>query len=192
VRAGVRVGLRLELLARSFRVCLRVAGQSASRRWWRDATERRSGGEGAVKLGDRPRSSVRLPPILHSAQAPTTNIRALTSHVTARPASTGLPFLLHRRRAVSLPLTRVPGALPFPKLSAESPGPLVRRALTLGGVAYAVFKPVEYHQGLIPPSVVAPQAGKEVHPSTVMAVRQLGSCERPSTLHAVHGVPNEC
>lgn len=42
---------------------------------------------------------------------------------------------------------------------------------------YAVFSPVEYHQGLIPPSVVLPQAVGEVHPSTVMAVRQLGSCQ---------------
>lgn len=50
-------------------------------------------------------------------------------------------------------------------------------ALTVGGVIYAVFKPVEYHQGLIPPSVVAPELAERVHPSTIMAVRQLGSCK---------------
>lgn len=51
------------------------------------------------------------------------------------------------------------------------------RLLTLGGVWYAVATPREYHQGLIPSSVVRPQPVGLIHPSSVMAIRQLGSCQ---------------
>ena len=51
---------------------------------------------------------------------------------------------------------------------------VVEPAVTLGGVVYAVFSPLEYHQNLIPPTT-AP-IPLDVHPASIMAVRQLGSC----------------
>ncbi|KAM0753356.1 hypothetical protein T439DRAFT_323993 [Meredithblackwellia eburnea MCA 4105] len=50
----------------------------------------------------------------------------------------------------------------------------VEPLLTAIGVFKAVFTPLTYHKELIPPSVAA--IPLNVHPASVMSVRQLGSC----------------
>lgn len=57
---------------------------------------------------------------------------------------------------------------------------LVEPALTLGGAAWAIFSPDDYHRELIPVAVAAKPS--LIHPSSVMAVRQLGSCESSARL----------
>ncbi|GAA5912758.1 uncharacterized protein JCM6883_006224 [Sporobolomyces salmoneus] len=53
---------------------------------------------------------------------------------------------------------------------------VVEPFLTYLGAAYAVFTPVEYFVALYPPLLKAPPVGSKVHPASVMATRQLGSC----------------
>ncbi|ORY67952.1 hypothetical protein BCR35DRAFT_308325 [Leucosporidium creatinivorum] len=50
----------------------------------------------------------------------------------------------------------------------------VEPALTIGGAVYASFAPLPYHQELVPTIVAARPL--LVHPASLMAVRQLGSC----------------
>lgn len=47
-------------------------------------------------------------------------------------------------------------------------------ALTFAGAVFAILSPVTYHQKLIP-TAIAPLA-LDVHPASLMGVRQLGSC----------------
>lgn len=56
---------------------------------------------------------------------------------------------------------------------------IVEPALTIGGAIWAWFGPVNYHESLIPETVVPKPStmGVDPHTSTVMAVRQLGNCE---------------
>lgn len=53
----------------------------------------------------------------------------------------------------------------------------VEPALTIGGAVYAIFSPRRYHLELIPSLVMAGPITS--HPASIMAIRQLGSCEHP-------------
>lgn len=72
----------------------------------------------------------------------------------------------------------VRSASPLPSfLQADRPPPH-QPALTIGGVLFSVFAPLKYHQDLIPTSVASTPSN--VHPASLMAVRQLGSCRSSS------------
>ncbi|GAA5847655.1 hypothetical protein JCM3766R1_002440 [Sporobolomyces carnicolor] len=53
---------------------------------------------------------------------------------------------------------------------------VVEPVLTYIGAAYAALTPVEYFVALFPPSLKRPPLASALHPASVMATRQLGSC----------------
>ncbi|GAA5992493.1 hypothetical protein JCM5350_003495 [Sporobolomyces pararoseus] len=53
---------------------------------------------------------------------------------------------------------------------------LVEPLLTYIGAAYAIFTPTEYFVSLFPPSLRPPPVLASIHPASIMATRQLGSC----------------
>lgn len=53
---------------------------------------------------------------------------------------------------------------------------IVEPLLTYLGAAYAIFTPSEYFVSLFPPSLQIPPKLAAIHPASIMATRQLGSC----------------
>ncbi|GAA5961451.1 hypothetical protein JCM3765_003585 [Sporobolomyces pararoseus] len=53
---------------------------------------------------------------------------------------------------------------------------VVEPLLTYIGAAYAIFTPSEYFISLFPPSLRLPPVLSSIHPASIMATRQLGSC----------------